>query len=255
MAHPTDSELLLWIDCESDPRIQLHLNDCPECRARAAQLKESLAGLIELYRNELPPASSERNEVFRFKLAQRSGFRPAALAACAVAVALLVSLEIALHRSRTVALAYTPNLQLTPGAVSPVTLSDVCSGVFSSNDPAVPDPLKQAVFREYGLKNVSNDSYELDFLVTPQLGGAVSIRNLWPQPAGNARAKDQLEDRLHSLVCSGQVDLSTAQRELSQDWVAAYKKYFGTNQPHLAGTSRIRSSVASSTALRENGIG
>ena len=43
--------------------------------------------------------------------------------------------------------------------------------------------------------------------------------------------KDALEDRLHSLVCSGQLDLGKAQREISQDWVAAYKKYFRTNQP------------------------
>jgi len=38
--------------------------------------------------------------------------------------------------------------------------------------------------------------------------------------------KDALEDRLHTMVCSGQLDLATAQRELSRDWVAAYKKYF-----------------------------
>jgi hypothetical protein len=33
------------------------------------------------------------------------------------------------------------------------------------------------------------------------------------------------------MVCSGQLDLATAQREISQDWVAAYKKYFRTNAP------------------------
>jgi hypothetical protein len=39
--------------------------------------------------------------------------------------------------------------------------------------------------------------------------------------------KDMLENRLHDLVCAKQVDLKTAQREISTDWIAAYKKYVG----------------------------
>jgi len=49
--------------------------------------------------------------------------------------------------------------------------------------------------------------YEVDYLITPELGGADDIKNLWPQPftAKNwsAYTKDDLEDRLHELVCSG----------------------------------------------------
>jgi len=74
----------------------------------------------------------------------------------------------------------------------------------------------------------------VDYLITPELGGAGSIRNLWPQPYSavwNAHVKDELEDRLHGLVCSGQVDLATAQREISRDWISAYKKYFHTDKP------------------------
>lgn len=276
MIHPSDRELLLWIDHEIAPDaavdIELHVNNCQDCRARADQMQGALTGLVQLYRSELRTHfSNGEREVL--KTAQRGGLSShrlaeAAVAVCAIGLVLFLGLTITLQRSRNVALVFTPNVQLTPGAVSSVSVQEVCSGSLSNNDPAVPDPLKRAVFREYGLKDTTNDSYELDFLVTPQLGGATSIRNLWPQPARragwNARAKDELEDRLHSLVCSGQLDLPTAQRELSQDWVAAYKKYFRTNQPrttselngaHLAGTSRIRCSVASSTALRENGIG
>jgi hypothetical protein len=33
------------------------------------------------------------------------------------------------------------------------------------------------------------------------------------------------------MVCAGEMDLATAQRELSQDWIAAYKKYFHTDEP------------------------
>jgi hypothetical protein len=33
------------------------------------------------------------------------------------------------------------------------------------------------------------------------------------------------------MVCTGQVDLTTAQREIASDWIAAYKKYFHTDRP------------------------
>jgi hypothetical protein len=74
----------------------------------------------------------------------------------------------------------------------------------------------------------------VDYLITPELGGVDSIRNLWPQPYStvwNAHVKDMLEERLHALVCSGQVDLATAQREIATDWIGAYKKYFHTARP------------------------
>jgi hypothetical protein len=43
--------------------------------------------------------------------------------------------------------------------------------------------------------------------------------------------KDELEDRLRDLVCGGQLDLAEAQRDISRDWIAAYKKYFRTDRP------------------------
>jgi len=41
------------------------------------------------------------------------------------------------------------------------------------------------------------DAYEVDYLITPELGGATDIRNLWPygDTVWNAHVKDQLEDR------------------------------------------------------------
>ena len=80
------------------------------------------------------------------------------------------------------------------------------------------------------------DAYEINYLITPDLGGAANIRNLWPQPydtAWNARVKDQLEERLHSMACNGEIDLGTAQHDLAADWIAAYEKYFYTNRPDV----------------------
>ena len=63
------------------------------------------------------------------------------------------------------------------------------------------------------------------------MGGAEDIHNLWPEPtsssAWNAHVKDALEERLHQLVCAGELDLPTAQQAIATDWITAYKKYLG----------------------------
>jgi hypothetical protein len=128
-----------------------------------------------------------------------------------------------------------PKNTLTPGETRNVTVDEVC-GPAQEEDTlrTVPVSLKQQVFREYGIHDVRPNAYEVDYLITPELGGSGSIRNLWPQPYSavwNAHVKDELEDRLHGLVCAGQVDLATAQREISRDWIGAYKKYFHTDKP------------------------
>jgi hypothetical protein len=56
-------------------------------------------------------------------------------------------------------------------------------------------------------------------------------RNYCSLLTANARVKDELEDRLHEMVSNGELDLSTAQRCISTDWIVAYKKYFHTVRP------------------------
>jgi hypothetical protein len=85
------------------------------------------------------------------------------------------------------------------------------------------------------MEHLSAQEYELDFLITPELGGVADQRNLWPERyasgAWNARVKDDLERLLPDLVCQGALDLATAQRDIADDWIAAYKKYFKTDRP------------------------
>jgi hypothetical protein len=127
-------------------------------------------------------------------------------------------------------------MALTPGAIRGVTRDEVCSGSAAGEAQAVPDTLKRRVFEEYGTPIAKADMFEVDYLVTPELGGSQDIRNLWPQPyvstVWNAHVKDELEERLHAMVCAGALDLATAQRELSKDWISAYKKYFHTEKPY-----------------------
>jgi hypothetical protein len=93
----------------------------------------------------------------------------------------------------------------------------------------------QAVFTRYGADYGRAAEYELDYLITPELGGVADARNLWPQPFArtrwNAYVNDELERLLHGLVCDGRIELATAQREMASDWIAAYKRYFNTESP------------------------
>ena len=76
-------------------------------------------------------------------------------------------------------------------------------------------------------------NFEIDHLVPLCLGGSDDFSNLWPQsrqtiaPKWNAEAKDRLERRLCEMVCSGQLDLATAQQAIAMDWIKAYEKFIG----------------------------
>ena len=141
------------------------------------------------------------------------------------------------NRSHLAALAPSvePDRHLTPGAARFVSTEELCSSQYSDDAGAVPAELRQQVLREYGLADEQSQNYELDYLISPQLGGTQDISNLWPEPAAstawNMRAKDALENRLHQMVCRGNISLATAQQDLATDWISAYKKYFHTAQP------------------------
>jgi hypothetical protein len=134
---------------------------------------------------------------------------------------------------------FAPVASLTPGATRPISREAVCAN--ESDQPElqrVANDVAQQVFRRYGIKSPGPRTYEIDYLIPPELGGSEDPRNLWPQPYSrgvwNSRVKDALEDRLRNLVCDGKIDLPTAQRELARDWIGAYKRYFGTDKPLLA---------------------
>jgi hypothetical protein len=128
-----------------------------------------------------------------------------------------------------------PRKRLTPGAIHAIRIDDLCGNQDFDKDPPVSPSIQQAVFREYGVPVSSKDSYQVDYLISPTLGGTDDIRNLWPEPysltSWGAHAKDDLEDHLHEMVCQGKLPLATAQNEIAGDWIAAYKRYFHTDQP------------------------
>jgi hypothetical protein len=141
-----------------------------------------------------------------------------------------------------------PDPKLTPGATLPVTKGDICVPGYTQKVRNVPKAVKDQVFAAYGITSHQPRSYEVDHLISLELGGSNSIKNLWPESyltkPWNARVKDQLENHLHKLVCSGQLDLATAQREIATDWISAYRKYFHTDQPLSASHSRAAGSAS-----------
>ena len=129
-----------------------------------------------------------------------------------------------------------PRFGITPGEARFITIEEVCSyqrAEVISRD--IPDDVRKKVFEAYGIRPAQADQFEVDYLITPDLGGTESIRNLWPQPYSvrwNAHVKDKLEQRLHELVCAHQLGLETAQRDIAVDWIGAYRKYVGENSTH-----------------------
>lgn len=252
--HPELSGLLLYADGELSARVmsklRKHLAGCAECNERLRQITvagvdfaaaqqaavpvlDDMAGpraLLKARMTESARLYSNTSPGY-LRLARNLAY------ACALAVLAAAGL-IAMKQSRMLATPYArlrPDPTYTPGLTRAVSLTDLCSVHHEEVVRAVPAALQQRVLHEYGISSESPADFEVDYLITPGLGGADDLRNLWPQPHAhtvwNSYVKDQLEDRLHGMVCDGRLSLTVAQREIAGDWIAAYKKYFHAEQP------------------------
>jgi hypothetical protein len=123
---------------------------------------------------------------------------------------------------------YLPDPRKTPGDTLDVTPQDFCVSGYSSKVRNVPESVKSQAYQEYGITSRQPGEYEVDHLISLELGGSNSIRNLWPESytgEWNAHLKDSLENRLHDLVCSGSLDMKAAQQAIATNWIAAYQRY------------------------------
>lgn len=125
-----------------------------------------------------------------------------------------------------------PDPRCTPGAISPaVTQADILSTICRSGytetvrpSESITESEKRASLSSYGDPGPLH-AFEYDHLVPLELGGAPNDpRNLWPEPGEAPNPKDELEDRLRELVCSGQLRLAAAQRAIAGDWVALSRR-------------------------------
>ena len=149
----------------------------------------------------------------------------------------------------------------TPGAVNPaVTQDDISRTICVSGWTATVRPsssvttalkIRQlATGYSYKGDTVTSD-YEEDHLISLELGGAPSAEgNLWPEPytaSEGARVKDQVENKLHALVCSGTISLQTAQTAIASNWWSAYQTYV-TGTPLAAPAARAAPAPAAPPA-------
>jgi Putative zinc-finger len=244
--HLSSEELMLSVDGELAPdhvdMVRSHLAACAYCRERLEQTAYAMTALVRAHQDvPLPPAAAARTQL-QSRLAEmatapspeRAARWPLypALAAAAILVCAVALMNMYQHRR--IRPAFVPSPQLTPGLARAIDRDQLCNSELPKNQVVTAD-MRRRVFEVYGISNADPRAYEVDYLITPALGGADDIRNLWPQPylstAWNARVKDALEDRLRDMVCSGELDLARAQRDIATNWVAAYKKYFQTNDP------------------------
>lgn len=145
-----------------------------------------------------------------------------------------------------------PNARITPGALNPAVNQGnigqtVCVRDYSKSvrpSEAYTEQLKFVGIRQYGYSDLRLRDYEEDHLISIGLGGSPTApQNLWPEPhdvvgGWGSYAKDDLEDKLHMLVCGGRVPLAQAQDAIASDWIAAYKRYIGPN-PSPGGRPRL----------------
>jgi hypothetical protein len=121
-----------------------------------------------------------------------------------------------------------PDSACTPGAIiASATVSEICTSGYASSVRNVPTSEKNQVYAEYGIASHISGQYEVDHLISLELGGSNDISNLWPElasPTPGFHQKDQVENYLHSQVCSGALDLAKAQEEIATNWLAVYNQ-------------------------------
>lgn len=112
-----------------------------------------------------------------------------------------------------------PDPACTPGAIfAGATVSRICTPGYSRSVRNVPESVKQSVYAEYGIASHVPGSYEVDHLVSLELGGNNSVANLWPEISPGYHEKDGIENRLHDAVCADSASLRTAQLQIARDW-------------------------------------
>jgi len=121
-----------------------------------------------------------------------------------------------------------PDSACTPGAIFPnATVQEICKSGYAGSVRNVPTSEKDQAYAEYGITHHSAGQFEVDHLISLELGGSNEIANLWPEaasPTPGFHQKDQVENYLHDQVCSGAVSLKDAQNEIATNWLAVYNR-------------------------------
>lgn len=115
-----------------------------------------------------------------------------------------------------------PDEACTPGAIFPtVVTEEICVPGYSRKARKVSSSQKERIYAAYGIKTHTVGEYNIDHLISLQLGGSNEDANLWPEaaePRPGYHEKIKVENFLHAALCKGDITLSEAQRLVSQHW-------------------------------------
>jgi hypothetical protein len=121
-----------------------------------------------------------------------------------------------------------PDPACTPGAVIPdADRAAICRSGYSTSVRDVSVQTKDQVYAAYGVTERTSGEYEVDHLVSLELGGSNDVANLWPeasQPAPGFHQKDAVENFLHAQVCDSREPLLQAQHEIATDWLSVFTR-------------------------------
>lgn len=131
-----------------------------------------------------------------------------------------------------------PDPALTPGKTDPAVTTEtvasmICRHGYTAKVRSVTEAEKRQVVAEYKAAHPDwpEPPYEIDHLISLELGGSNDTANLWPQPycplprqpsCLGAREKDVVETEFHRRICAGTLSLDDARLRIVQDWISAY---------------------------------
>jgi hypothetical protein len=123
-----------------------------------------------------------------------------------------------------------PDPNCTPGVIDPAINQDniqktICvTGYTKTVRPPVSytNKLKIQQIKDYGYFDTYTKDYEEDHLISLEIGGSpTDPNNLWPEPGASPNPKDKIENLCHEKICTGQISLSQAQKEIATNWQTA----------------------------------
>lgn len=133
-----------------------------------------------------------------------------------------------------------PNPALTPGkARTDLTVQQICTIKWGHDRRHVSHSMRRKVFNAYNVAKTARHTadgkslYEVDHLISREIGGADAVENLWPESYFgdcNAHDKDEVENALHREVCANpsEAALKHAQQSIATNWIAEYEKRYGS---------------------------
>lgn len=135
--------------------------------------------------------------------------------------------------SRCAARGVLPDTTCTPGATNPdVTPSNITTTICHPGwsrkvrpSTSITGKIKRKMLKLYGYDDVDPRTTELDHLIPISWGGALADeRNLWIELDAAPNLKDKLERKGLAMICSGQLELRTAQTLIAADWQELAKR-------------------------------